>query len=72
MSWTLHPEGTGTRLELEHRGFRGIGGLLLRAMLGGGWGRMVRQSLRAVLDRLAAAGDDLSRVDVECEDAVVT
>jgi uncharacterized protein YndB with AHSA1/START domain len=76
VTWTLHPEGSGTRLELEHAGFRGIGGFLLRAMLGGGWGRMVRQSLPAVLDRLAAAGDDLSRVDVsrvvECEDAVVT
>jgi len=75
VTWTLRPEGPGTRLELEHAGFHGLGGFLLRAMLGGGWGRMLRESLPGVLAHLAAAGDDLARTDVrrvvECDDAVV-
>lgn len=49
--WTLTPTADGgTQLKLEHSGFRGLGGLLLKSMLGRGWGKMFRTSLPAVLD----------------------
>jgi uncharacterized protein YndB with AHSA1/START domain len=53
--WTLTPAGTGTRLVLEHSGFHGVAGFLLRAMLGRGWGHKLRepQHFLAVLERLA-------------------
>ena len=63
VSWTLHPETNGTRLVLRHSGFRGLSGFLLRGMLGSGWGRKLREYIGQVLDRLAAAGDDVTRVD---------
>ena len=50
VTWTLTPMNGGTRLVLEHRGFRGIGGLLLRWILGSGWKRMLRIKLLDVLD----------------------
>ena len=57
VEWTLTPEGSGTRLLLEHSGFRGVAGFLLRTMLGRGWGHKLRdpQHFLRVLDRLATA-----------------
>lgn len=71
VTWTLRAEPTGTVLILEHTGFRGLSGYLLRSMLGSGWGRKLRDYMGRVLDRLAVAGDDPTRVDqrgiMECE-----
>jgi uncharacterized protein YndB with AHSA1/START domain len=64
VAWTLAPEGAGTRLSLDHGGFEGVAGYFLRTMLGQGWGRKLREYVGPVLDRLAAAGDDLARVDL--------
>lgn len=50
VTWTLTPAEGGTRLVLEHCGFRGVGGMLLKWMLGSGWKRMFRTSLPDVLD----------------------
>jgi uncharacterized protein YndB with AHSA1/START domain len=49
--WTLAPTPDGgTRLKLEHTGFRGLGGALFKSMLGGGWGKKLLTTLPAVLD----------------------
>src|SRR5688500_4198662 len=37
VTWSLQPEGGGTRLVLTHGGFEGIGGLLLSQMMRIGW-----------------------------------
>lgn len=50
VTWTLIPlDGDSTRLRLEHAGFAGPSGLLLRAMHQGGWKKFVRKSLPAYL-----------------------
>ncbi len=56
VEWTLTPVGTGTRLVLEHSGFHGVSGFVLRSMLGSGWGHKLTepQYFSAVLARLAA------------------
>ncbi len=58
VTWTLTPVEGGTRLVLEHRGFRGFGGLLLRWILGRGWKRMLRQKLRDVLAGVAVGPNE--------------
>jgi hypothetical protein len=42
-------------LTLEHSGFEGLSGFLVRTMLGRGWGHKLREARHflAVLDRLA-------------------
>jgi uncharacterized protein YndB with AHSA1/START domain len=49
VTWSLEPAPDGTRLVLEHRGFRGFGGMLLKWMLGSGWKGMLKTSLPDVL-----------------------
>jgi uncharacterized protein YndB with AHSA1/START domain len=61
--WTLRAEGPGTRLVLDHDGFRGAGGFLLRAMLRRGWGHKLRDYVPVLVDRLASANDDEALVD---------
>jgi uncharacterized protein YndB with AHSA1/START domain len=74
VTWTLQPDGTGTRLTLEHGGFRGVGGLLLRTMLGRGWGHKLRDYAGVLLDRMQVADDQPSLVNgdglLECEPQV--
>jgi uncharacterized protein YndB with AHSA1/START domain len=51
VTWTLTPTPDGgTRLMLEHTGFRGLSGALLKRMLGGGWKKKLRTLLAALLD----------------------
>lgn len=50
VTWTLTPlDGDSTRLRLEHAGFAGPSGLLLRAMHQGGWKKFLRRTLPAYL-----------------------
>jgi uncharacterized protein YndB with AHSA1/START domain len=57
VTWTLEPTANGTRLRLEHSGFRGIRGTILRKfVLGPGWRKMFDRKLPAVLDRVHATG----------------
>ena len=57
VAWTLVPESGGTRLILEHSGFRRLSGFVLRAMLAQGWTKKMRTFVGMVLDRLAASND---------------
>ena len=53
--WTLEAAGSGTRLLLEHSGFKGAGQFLLRKLImGPGWKRMLDKSLPAAIARLQA------------------
>jgi uncharacterized protein YndB with AHSA1/START domain len=56
VEWRLTPVEGGTQLILEHSGFAGLSGLLLRTMLGRGWGHKLRepQHFLAVLNQLVA------------------
>jgi uncharacterized protein YndB with AHSA1/START domain len=45
VAWTLVPEGTGTRLVLEHTGFSGFRAVLLSALMKSGWQKMMRGKL---------------------------
>jgi uncharacterized protein YndB with AHSA1/START domain len=58
VTWTLTPTEGGTRLVLEHCGFRGIGGFLLRWILGAGWKKMLRTKLRDVLEGVAVGPNE--------------
>ncbi|WP_328929405.1 SRPBCC domain-containing protein [Streptomyces sp. NBC_00190] len=54
ITWTLAPEGRGTRLFLVHEGFDpdDPAQMLARKIMGGGWRGYVMDALGAVLDRL--------------------
>jgi uncharacterized protein YndB with AHSA1/START domain len=55
VTWGLEPVDGGTRVRLEHRGFTGLRGSVLRGMiLGPGWGRIVGKLLRRHLDEMAS------------------
>ena len=54
VEWTLHPHDDGTRLELVHSGFTGIGGFILARILKSGWNKM----LPTLITRVLAAIDD--------------
>jgi len=41
VTWTLEPTAKGTRVRLEHSGFRGLKGLIARTALNGGWGKKI-------------------------------
>jgi uncharacterized protein YndB with AHSA1/START domain len=57
VTWTLHPTAHGTRLELVHSGFRGVGQTILRKfMMGPGWSRMLEQKMPEILERVTANG----------------
>jgi len=52
VTWTLEPVAGGTRLRLVHAGFAGIGGRIVRLILGSGWRGMLAGDLRRVVDAL--------------------
>src|SRR5205085_7247040 len=52
--FTLEPVVEGTRLVLEHNGFRGARAVMVSYILGSGWGSSILpQRLRAALERFA-------------------
>jgi len=52
VTWTLTATAEGTHLDLEHTGLeQGVLGHLLKRMLRGGWGRMLRKGLPQVVAR---------------------
>lgn len=56
VTFTLEPSDGGTRLRLEHSGFRGVGGFFTRLILSLGWKRkLLREALPRVLGEPAAA-----------------
>lgn len=54
ITWTLRPEGTGTRLFLVHEGFDPDNPVQQRArtIMGGGWKSGVMRAMAGVLDRI--------------------
>ena len=55
VTYILDPVPGGTRLRLEHRGFRGFKDVAISFFLSSGWKRhILRNSLPALLDRMAA------------------
>lgn len=54
ITWTLQPEGRGTRLFLLHEGFDPDNPFQQRArtIMGGGWKSGVMRALEGVLDRI--------------------
>jgi uncharacterized protein YndB with AHSA1/START domain len=57
VTWTLTATAAGTHVELEHSGLeQGVLGPVLKLMMRGGWGRMLRTSLRATVARRAGEG----------------
>ncbi|WP_207621005.1 SRPBCC family protein [Streptosporangium minutum] len=54
ITWTLRPEGTGTRLFLVHEGFDPDNPAQQRArtIMGGGWRTGVMRALEGILDRV--------------------
>ena len=55
---TLEPSGQGTRLRLEHTGFAGLRAMLVKAILAGGWGKMIRTGLPLLLSGIDSDTDD--------------
>jgi uncharacterized protein YndB with AHSA1/START domain len=49
---TLEPVASGTRLVLEHTGFRGVKAVLVSLVMGSGWKGIVHKHIPAVLARL--------------------
>jgi uncharacterized protein YndB with AHSA1/START domain len=54
--WTLEPTGAGTRLRLEHRGFRGFRPFLLSHMMNSGWKKKLNTTVREIVLRLERSG----------------
>jgi len=56
VTFTLEAVPGGTRLRLEHAGFKGFKPVLVSFMLGSGWKGIVHKRLPAVIDRLGSQG----------------
>jgi uncharacterized protein YndB with AHSA1/START domain len=52
VGFTLSPTPTGTRVLLEHTGFEGMKAVLLSFLMGGGWGKMLRKRIPAIVAEL--------------------
>ena len=53
---TLEPVADGTRMVLEHSGFRGLKAVMVSLIMGAGWKGIVNKRIPAVLARMDAAG----------------
>ena len=54
---TLEPVPEGTRLVLEHTGFRGVKALMVSLIMGSGWKGIVNKRIPAVLARMDEHGN---------------
>lgn len=65
--WTLEKIPEGTRLRLDHSGFRGLRGWMVSRMLGKGWGSTIlKRNLRAVLTNWTGDGPCPLVPEVQC------
>jgi uncharacterized protein YndB with AHSA1/START domain len=53
VTWMLEPLGAGTKVRLIHAGFSGIGGRIVRLILGSGWRSLLAKSLRRAVEQSA-------------------
>ena len=51
VTWTLTPTATGTRLLLEHDGFKGIKNFLAFVFMNAGWAKKIRKRFTQMLDQ---------------------
>src|SRR6202008_4571343 len=57
VAWTLEPSAEGTRVVLEHTGFRGFRAWMVSKMLGSGWkSNILTKSIPALLARWNGEG----------------
>jgi uncharacterized protein YndB with AHSA1/START domain len=54
VTWTLESLDQGTRVRLVHAGFAGVGGRIVRLILGSGWRGLLAQDLRRAVEQIAA------------------
>lgn len=65
--WNLEPVAGGTRLRLEHSGFRGLRGWMISRMLGKGWrSRILTQNIPALLARWSGEGPVPDVPEAQC------
>jgi uncharacterized protein YndB with AHSA1/START domain len=57
VAFTLEPVAEGTRLRLEHTGFRGVKALLVSLVVGGGWKGIMEKHLLGVIERMDGQGN---------------
>lgn len=57
VTWALEPVPEGTRVRLVHTGFRGVGGRIVRLILGSGWRSLLARDLRRVGEVQAPQAD---------------
>ncbi|MGH7554652.1 MAG: SRPBCC family protein [Longimicrobiales bacterium] len=43
VAFTLEPDGTGTRLRVDHTGFDGFRAWMVSLLMGGGWSKVMKQ-----------------------------
>ncbi|MBI3760017.1 MAG: SRPBCC domain-containing protein [Deltaproteobacteria bacterium] len=67
--FSLTPTPTGTRLRLEHTGFEGLKAVLLSFLMGGGWGKMLRRKIPALVGQMDETGNvvEFPRPEQSCE-----
>jgi uncharacterized protein YndB with AHSA1/START domain len=65
--WTLERVPEGTRLTLDHTGFKGLRGMLVSGILGKGWrSKILTINLPALLDRWSGSGAVPVVPEAEC------
>jgi uncharacterized protein YndB with AHSA1/START domain len=53
VTWTLAPQANGTKLILEHAGFKGLKNLMVSKVLAGGWRTKIADRLKATIEAQA-------------------
>jgi uncharacterized protein YndB with AHSA1/START domain len=71
VKFTLEPVPAGTRFVLEHNGFDGLRAVIISTFLRGGWGKMTRKKLPAVLDRLGGDTAAPPREETTCQPSLL-
>jgi uncharacterized protein YndB with AHSA1/START domain len=67
VTWRLAPEGTGTRLTLDHDGFSGLRGFFVGGILGKGWrSKILPVNLPALLSRWDGSGPVPTTPEADC------
>jgi uncharacterized protein YndB with AHSA1/START domain len=66
--WMLSKVPEGTRLTLDHTGFKGLRGMLVSGILGKGWrSKILAVNLPALLDRWDGVGPVTNITDTHCQ-----
>jgi uncharacterized protein YndB with AHSA1/START domain len=67
VSWVLEPTADGTRLRLDHTGFRGLRGWMISRMLGKGWSsKILTKNIPALLAQWSSAGPVPDVPEAQC------